>query len=309
MSFYQLHLSRLRISILVTVGQLRFVELAHILQYLQIQEILQPWMAINRNRNTTLIKRTQFHYFSSLRSSYWSCMRKRCLIYHISGARIVTAKLGRYLLPRVKPRVYVTWSSMLPAFQSSDSVLPGYPPHPLSPPPATYSHPQWDLILLKKSELKFQQEKYLMDDKYPRVARAKQAQKFTDILIERWREMLRPIDKCDEGSLLLCFVQHVHIPSPLVLVACTTAVAPSTQLKEFKLLTSFLQQQSSDDCVMLLLQVLCEMHVYCLSRHPLQRAIGRYFVLHRHRHTHEQTDKQTNMHTHTHTYMCTVCHT
>ena len=99
---------------------------------------------------------------------------------------------------------------MLPAFQSSDSVLPGYPPHPLSPPPITYSHPQWDLILLRKSELKSQREKYVMDDKYPRVARAKQAQKFTDTLIERWREMLRPIDKCNEGSLLLSFVQHVH---------------------------------------------------------------------------------------------------
>ena len=96
---------------------------------------------------------------------------------------------------------------MLPAFTSINRVLPGYPSHPLSPPPTSYSHPQWDLILLEKSELKFQQEKYLMDDKYPRVARAKQAQKFTDTLIERWRQILRPIGKCDEGSLLFSFVQ------------------------------------------------------------------------------------------------------
>ena len=117
---------------------------------------------------------------------------------------------------------------MLPAFQRSDNVLPGYPPHSLSSSHIAYSHPQWDLILLKKSELKFQREKYLMDDKYPRVARAKQAQKFTETLIERWREMLRPIDKCDEGLLLLSFVQHMHTLTFSVssVCNCTHALYP-----------------------------------------------------------------------------------
>lgn len=101
-----------------------------------------------------------------------------------------------------------------------------------------------------------------MDDKYPRVARAKQAQKFTDTVIERWREMLQPIGKCSE-----------------VLVSCTTALTPSAQLKEFKTLSSFLyQQQSNGDCVTVLLQVLCSIHAHCLSRHPLQRAIGRVLM-------------------------------
>lgn len=94
---------------------------------------------------------------------------------------------------------------MLPAFRfhindSSEIVLPGYPPNPLSSPAPSYSHPHWDLILHEKSELKSQQDKYSMDDKYPRVARAKQSQRFTDTLIERWREMLQPIGKCSEGS-------------------------------------------------------------------------------------------------------------
>jgi len=44
--------------------------------------------------------------------------------------------------------------------------------------------------------------KYSMEDKYPRVARAKQAQKFTDTLIERLRQILQPVGKCDEGSLV-----------------------------------------------------------------------------------------------------------
>ena len=83
--------------------------------------------------------------------------------------------------------------------QKDSSVLPGYPPHPLSLPAPSYSHPQWDLILLGKQESKSQQEKHLMDEKYPRVARAKQAQKFADTLIERWRLILKPIDNCDEG--------------------------------------------------------------------------------------------------------------
>jgi len=53
-----------------------------------------------------------------------------------------------------------------------------------------------------KSQLKFQQEKYSMEDKYPRVARVKQAKKFTDTLIERWRHILQPVAKWDEGSLV-----------------------------------------------------------------------------------------------------------
>ena len=81
--------------------------------------------------------------------------------------------------------------------QKDSSVLPGYPPHPLSPPAPLYSHPQWDLILLEKQESRSQKE--LMDEKYPRVARAKLAQKFADTLIDRWRQIVRPIDNCDEG--------------------------------------------------------------------------------------------------------------
>ena len=51
-----------------------------------------------------------------------------------------------------------------------------------------------------------------MDDKYPRVARAKQAQKFTDTLIERWREMLQPIGKCSEGLFVYNYIYILNFP-------------------------------------------------------------------------------------------------
>ena len=119
-----------------------------------------------------------------------------------------------------------------------------------------------------------------MEGKYPKVARAKQSQQFTDKLIERWRQLLTPISACEKG-IDNCSVSSLFFVSRSVLLlvpvflACVKAPTPSVQLKEFKVLTVQLQQLQDEQQVKLLVQVLSAMHTHCLPRHPLQRAIGR----------------------------------
>ena len=71
------------------------------------------------------------------------------------------------------------------------------------------------------------------------------------MLVERWREMLQPIRIKGLHYFLAVFSKTLHL---LVFVACTTALSSSDQLKGFKSLASFLQQQCDDDCVTVLLK-------------------------------------------------------
>jgi len=51
-----------------------------------------------------------------------------------------------------------------------------------------------------------------MEGKYPKVARAKQSQKFADKLIERWRQLLNPVQSCEKGIVWFPSVSLCHDP-------------------------------------------------------------------------------------------------